>query len=195
MYCHRRWRLPHVADHAQKEERLMAISCKRERSLVSHAEYDVIRASHHPEIYVLDLSGLEKLRSRLQQMHDKERTLARAKQRERRGKAEPRGASFPGTAEQPQQRRQVFAQALKRLNKEVTRSRNLEARAANVEAARRALAIRRAANFGYPAAGATAGEGMIPRPSRRRAAKVSGKRIGAVSQATKAAQARRDSRS
>jgi hypothetical protein len=174
----------------------MAISCKRERSLVSHAEYDVIRASHHPEIYVLDLSGLEKLRSRLQQMHDKERTLARAKQRERRGKAEPRGASFPGTAEQPQKRQQVFAQAIKRLNKEVKRNRDLEARAANVDAARRALALRRAANFSaYPAAGDTASDGMNPRPSRRRMTKVAGKRIGAISQATKVAQARRDSRS
>ena len=61
----------------------MAISCKLERSLVSHEEYGVIRASHHPEIYALDLSGLEKLRGRLQQMRDKEKTLARQKQRER----------------------------------------------------------------------------------------------------------------
>ena len=36
----------------------MAISCKLERCLVSHEEYGVVRASHHPEIYALDLSGL-----------------------------------------------------------------------------------------------------------------------------------------
>jgi hypothetical protein len=173
----------------------MAISCKLERSLVSHEEYGVIQASHHPEIYALDLSGLEKLRSRLQHMRDKEQTLARQKQRERRGKAEPRGASFPGTTEQPLQRRQVFANALKRVNKEVNRIRNLEARAANVDAARRALAMRRAANFSvYPAAGDTANNGMNPRPGRRRLTKVSGKRIGSISQATKVAQARRDSK-
>jgi hypothetical protein len=173
----------------------MAISCKRERGLVSHEEHDVVRASHHPEIYALDLAGLEKLRDRLRQMRDKERTLARQKQRERRGKAEPRGASFPGTVEQPLKRQQVFASALKRVNNEVRRSRNLAARAANVDAARRVLAIRRAANFSaYPAAGATARDGMNPRPSRRRMTKVSGKRIGAVSQATKVAQAKRDSR-
>lgn len=173
----------------------MAISCKRERSLVSHEEYGAIRASHHPEIYALDLSGLEELRSRLKQMRDKEQTLARQKQRERRGKAEPRGGSFPGTAEQPLKRRQVFANALKRLNKEVKRIRYLEARAANVDAARRALAMRRAANFPiYPAAGDTANDGMNSRPSRRRMTKVSGKQIGSISQATKVAQARRDSR-
>lgn len=172
----------------------MAISSKLERSLVSHEEYGVIGASHHPEIYTLDLSGLEKTRSRLQQMHDKERTLARQKQRERRGKTEPRGGSFPGTTEQPLKRLQIFANALKRLNKEVKRIRHLEARAANVDAARRALAMRRAANFStHPAAGDTPNDGMNPRPSRRRMTKVSGKRIGSTSQATKVAQASRDS--
>ena len=173
----------------------MAIPCKFERSLVSHEEYDAIRASHHPEIYALDLSGLEKLRNRLQQMRDKERTLARQKQRERRGKAEPRGASFPGTTEHPLKRKQVFAGALKRLNKELQRIRFVEARAANIDAARRALAMRRAANFSVrPTAGSTANEGMSVRPSRRRMTKVSGKRIGSISKATKVAQARHDSR-
>lgn len=173
----------------------MAISCKLERSLVSHEEYGVIQASHHPEIYALDLSGLEKLRGRLQQMRDKERTLARQKQRERRGKAEPRGGSFPGTTEQPLKRQQVFAKAVKRLNNEVNRIRYLEARAANVDAARRALAMRRAASFpAYPAAGDTANDGMNPEPSRRRRTTVPRKRIGSILKATKVAQARRDSR-
>lgn len=173
----------------------MAISCKGERSLVSHEEYDVIRTSHHPEIYDLNLPELEKLRGRLKQMRDKERTLARQKQRERRGKAEPRGSSFPGTTEQPMKRQQVFAHALRRLNKEIKRTRYLEARAANIDAAHRALAMRRAANFSIrPAAGDTANEGMNPRPSRRRMTRVSGKRIGSISQATKVTQATRDSR-
>jgi hypothetical protein len=173
----------------------MTMNSKLERSLMSHEEYGVIRASHHPEIYDLDLSGLENLRGRLKQMRDKERTLARQKQRERRGKAEPRGGSFPGTTEQPMKRQQVFASALKRLNKEIKRTRYLEARAANVDAARRALAMRRAANFTvYPAAGDTANEGMNPLPSRRRKRHVSGSRIGSTSQATKVAQARRDSK-
>jgi hypothetical protein len=55
--------------------------------------------------------------------------------------------------------------------------------------------MRRSANFSvYPAAGDTAKEGMTPRPSRRRVTRVSGKRIGSVSQATKVAQAKRDSK-
>ena len=74
----------------------MAVSCKFERSLLSHEEDETIRATHHPAIYEHDHEGLRTLRARLRQMRDKERTLTRQKQREIRGKAEPRGGSFPG---------------------------------------------------------------------------------------------------
>jgi hypothetical protein len=173
----------------------MAMSCKLERSLVNHEEQGVILNSHHPEIYAADLAGLKTLQRQLRQMRDKERSLARQKQREQRGKAEPRGASFPGTVEQPLKRKQIFASALKRVNREIQRTHRVEARAANIEAARRALELRRTASFrNYPASGDTPNPGMTSRPSRRRMTKVSGKRIGSVSQATKVAQARRDSR-
>ena len=60
------------------------------------------------------------MRVRLRQMRDKERALTRQKQREVRGKAEPRGGSFPD-AQHPLHRKQVFAAALKRVNKELGR--------------------------------------------------------------------------
>src|SRR5215475_4206852 len=124
----------------------MAMSYKLERSLLSHEEQGVVLNSHHPEIYSLDLASLKALQGQLRQIRSKERSLMRQKQRERRGKAEPRGGSFPGTVEHPQKRKQIFASALKRVNKEIERARNLEAREANIEAARRALELRRAAN-------------------------------------------------
>src|SRR5215510_15750765 len=80
-------------------------------------------------------------------MRDKERTLACENRRAVRGKGAQRGASFPGTAEHPLRRKQVFAAALKRVNREIDRMRKLEARTAHIEAARRALAMRRAAQF------------------------------------------------
>src|SRR5262245_36980958 len=173
----------------------MSVSYKFERSLLSHEEHEVLRYTHHPEIYDHDLDGLKALRVRLRQLRDKERTLVRQKQRERRGKAEPRGGSFPGTVEQPLHRQQVFAAARKRVNKELGRMAKLAARTAHVEAARRALALHRAAQFApYPSAGDTAHEGMRPLPSRRRRTSVAGAKIGRVSQATKIAQAVRDSR-
>ena len=174
----------------------MSVSCKFERSLFDHDEYEAIRLTHHPAIYDVEPADLAAMQSRLRKMRDKERTLSRQKRREMRGKSEPRGASFPGTAERPSQRKQVLAAALKRVNRELGRLHNLASRTAHVEAARKALALHRAANFiPYPSAGSTADEGMASRLSMRRRRIVTGARIGRVSQATKVAQAVRDARS
>jgi hypothetical protein len=174
---------------------VMSVSCKFERSLLSHEEYETIRLTHHPAIYDVEVAELEAMRSRLRKMRDKERTLGRQRRREVRGKAEARGVSFPGTAKHASERQQVFAAALKRLNKELKRLHNLAARTAHVEAARKALALHRAANFmTYPPAGTTANEGMMPKASTRRRKIITGAKIGRVSQATKVAQAVRDAR-
>jgi hypothetical protein len=174
----------------------MSVSCKFERSLLSHEEHEFVRLTHHPAIYEHDADGLKALRVRLRELRDKERTLVRQKQRERRGKVEPRGRSFPGTVDQPLHRKQVFAAALKRVNKELARIAKLAARTAHVDAALRALALRRAAQFApYPPPGETVHEGMRPLPSRRRRTSVAREKIGRASQATKIAQATRDSRS
>ena len=173
----------------------MSVPCKFERSILSHDEYETIRFTHHPTIYEVEPAELEAIRSRLRKMRDKQQTLSRQKRREARGKSGGRGASFPGTAERPSQRKQVFAAALKRVNKELERLHNLAARTAHVEAARQALALHRAANFiPYPSAGPTASEDMVPRLSPRRKTIIEGAKIGRVSQTTKVAQAVRDAR-
>jgi hypothetical protein len=171
------------------------VPCKSERSLLSYDEYETVRVTHHPAIYDLDTEELHALRVRLRAMRNKERTLARQKSREARGKVDPRGGSFPGTAEKPARRRQVFANALKRVNKEFSRTRKLEARAAFIDAARRALELRHAGEPAHhPAAGDSADRGMRPLVSKRSRTKVDPGKIGTVSQATKRAQAARDSR-
>jgi len=115
----------------------MSVPCKSERSLLSHEEYEMIRLTHHPAIYDVEAAELEAMRPRLRKMRDKERTLGRQKRREGRGKAEARGASFPGSAEHASRRKQVFAAALKRVNRELSRLHNLAVRTAHVEAARK----------------------------------------------------------
>jgi len=173
----------------------MSVSCKFERSLLSHEENETIRLTHHPAIYDVEVAELEAMRPRLRKMRDKERTLGRHKRREGRGKVEPRGASFAGTAAHASKRKQVFAAALKRVNTELRRLHNLAARFANVEAARKALALHRAADFRpHPPAGATADQGMVPKQSNRRRTIIAGAKIGRISQATKIAQAVRDAR-
>jgi len=172
----------------------MSIPCKSEGSVLSHEELEMVRATHHPAIYSLDGKGLHALQSRLREQRSKTRTLARQKQREMRGKADQRGRSFPGTAEQPL-RKQVFANALKRVNKEIDRLRKFEARTAHVEAARRAWMLSRSEKFRqYPAAGQTPREGMQPKISVRRRTTVARSKIGSVMKATSIAQAIRDAR-
>jgi hypothetical protein len=173
----------------------MSIPCKFERSILSYDEHDIVLRSHHPEIYEAELDDLKTLGQRLRDMRDKEKTLARAKRREARGKGPARGQSLPGTAEHPLQRKQVFAAALKRVNREIHRMETLEALTVHVEAARRALAMRRGAQFPpRPRAEDAPSEGMHPLPSRRRRTRVAPARIGSVSQATRNAQAARDAR-
>jgi hypothetical protein len=71
----------------------------------------------------------------------------------------------------------------------------LDARTEHIAAARRALAMRRAAQFpSRPPTGDTAGEGMRPSPNQRRRTRVAAAKIGRISQATKNAQAARDAR-
>jgi hypothetical protein len=173
----------------------MSVPCKFERSILSYDEHGIILRSHHPDIYEAGLDDLKALRQRLRDMRDKENTLARTKRREARGKGPPRGQGLPGTAEHPLQRKRVFAAALKRVNREIHRMEKLETQAAHVQAARRALAMRRAAQFPpHPRAGDTPSEGMHPLPSQRRRARVAPARIGTVSQSTRNAQAARDAR-
>src|SRR5215475_15231731 len=173
----------------------MSLPCKSERSRLSHDEFELMRLTHHPAIYELSQEELQALKLRLRDQRNKERALARQRQRELRGKAEPRGKSFPGTADQPLQRKQIFAAALKRINKELDRLHKLAARTVHMEAARAALAQLRAAKFAhYPPAGPTPRDGMQPRVRTRRRTRVPGSKIGSISQATKVAQAVRDAR-
>lgn len=173
----------------------MSVPCKFEQSLLKHDEQELVLTSHHPTIYDATLDDLKILRQRLRDIRDKERTLAREKRREKRGKGAPRGASFPGTAERPYQRKQVFVTALKRVSKEIVRRETLDARTALADSAHRALAMRRAAQFPpRPTAGYAAHQGMRSLPSQRRLFKVPPAKIGSISQATRNRQAARDAR-
>ncbi len=178
----------------------MSLPCKFERSLLDHEEFERIRDTHHPYIYDLDTDKLRDLQLMLRDMRGKERTLARQKQRQARGKAEERGGSFPGTAKLPQQRKQVFAAAVKRVNKELKRQRKIETKAVNVEAAKRALRMRREASYQHWPSSQTAGEGMASLPNRKGQKSLNIKfrahpaRIGAISQMGKNFQAKKDAR-
>jgi len=174
----------------------MSYCLMHERSLFGFEEFAPILRTHHPFVAELEGAELPELRSELRRMRDRERTLARKKRRQARGKGAVRGLSFPGTAEHPLKRKQVISAALKRLNSEIAQRARVEARAQNVESARRALAVRRSAQFRHhPSAEEfRKSDRMRSLPSRKRRPVVHGARIGSISQANKAAQAARDAR-
>ena len=112
-----------------------------------------------------------------------------------RGKSDARGGSFPGTAERPLERKQVFSSALRRVNKQAARLDAADARAAHINASRRALAMRRAAPpKHHPDAGKTADAGMVATSNTKGSTKTAPAKVGSVSQANKNAQAKRDKR-
>lgn len=173
----------------------MTIAMKAEQSLLKQDEFATLSQTHYPALYGVEGPVLSDMRQRVRSLHDKERTLARSMRRAIRGKGAERGGSFPGNVEKPTRRKQVFAGALKRLNREIHRRRAAEAREALREASSRALAMKTAADGARsPDPGRTAHHGMRSQESSRRRMAVNRAKVGSVSQATKNAQAVRDDR-
>ncbi len=171
----------------------MTISVKSEKALLSHEEWELVAPTHHPALGRLADADLQATRKRLRELHDKEQGFARHKLRVGKGSAEARGGSFPGTAERPAERKQVFAQAVQRLNSEAERRRALAARTESMNSQKQALARRRAAVSSRPANKPTARKepARVENPKGR--TKVAGARVGSVTRQTARAQGKRDS--
>jgi hypothetical protein len=90
-------------------------------------------------------------------------------------------------------KRQIFASALKRVNRELGRSAKDEQRADQSEIARRALQVKRANRVRHhPSAGRTARHGMHAIPNQGPTVEADPREVGRVSQFVKVGQARRD---
>lgn len=173
----------------------MTQSMKDENSVLREDERDTVARTHYPEIFDADDKALADLRQRIRALHEKERTLTHQLRRSIRGKAEPRGGSFPGNVERPARRKRVFAHASKRLNREIARRHALAARESLKQAAHRALSLKREAQpAGNPDPGRTSSEGMTRNENRKRRWSLDRANVGRVSQAGKRAQAARDNR-
>lgn len=170
----------------------MAISKKTEKSLLDHDEWTLVEQTHKPALATLEQDALEAARKRLRDLRAKERDLGHEKRRIARGKAEPRGGSFPGTYARPKQRKQVFAHALRRVNDELGRRSAAASRNRIVESQSRALAAKRAAPKRRPANTATASGGVTPVENPKRATKVPGAKVGSVTKQTARSQAKKD---
>ncbi len=171
----------------------MGVPIATERRMLTAAEFEVVEGTHYPAICGLPKEELIGIARRVRGYRDKARDVTRHRRRERRGKAQPRGATpAPGEAGTAM-KAQVFASALKRLNREIGRAEQAERREVALANNRRALETRRAGRVRHhPGAGRTASRGMRSVPDRGDTMRVDPREIGRVSQAVKAAQARRD---
>ncbi len=171
----------------------MTLASKAERAILSKDEQNIVALTHYPALCDTDDKTLSEARQQLRAFQDKERTFVRQMNRSIRGKAEERGGSFPGNVEKPARRKQAFSGALKRLNKELTRRRQRESRAAlksNVEKALEMKALAKATK--QPSPGKTADTGVVPVENPKAKTTINRDKVGSISQRTKNAQARND---
>ncbi|WP_199554877.1 hypothetical protein [Sandaracinobacteroides hominis] len=170
----------------------MSIAQKTAKSLLSHEEWALVETTLRASVGQRDQADLRDAQKRLRDMRDKERDLSRTNRRVAKGRADPRGGSFPGTYAKPAERKQVFSQALIRVNDELVRRESVAAKAAARENQKRALDARRAAPQRRPANTATAAAGLSVRENPKAKTKVAGTKVGSVTKQTARSQARKD---
>ncbi|MFC7738890.1 hypothetical protein ACFQX4_24530 [Roseomonas sp. GCM10028921] len=171
----------------------MAETIAAERRMLTDAEFEAVAGTHYPDICGLEKDELIGIARRVRDYRDKARDVTRQRRREQRGKAEPRGANPAPSEAGTARKKQLFAAALKRVNKQIDRLERLERCPSQGEIARRGLEMKRANQVRHhPSAGRTARRGMRSLPNRGDTVQVDPREVGRVSQFVKSAQVRRD---
>lgn len=174
----------------------MSLSRRAERRLLGDSEFPAVERSHYPEVDALSKPELIDLARQLREHRDKARDVRHALRREGRGKAEARTTRAPNQ-ERLAEKKQVFAAALRRVNREIGRhgGEKLSGRAVpetQGEIARRALEMRRASRVRHHPLFRSAHEGMRPIENTKAGTGVNPGQVGSVSQQNKNFQAASD---
>ncbi|RWP47837.1 hypothetical protein [Mesorhizobium sp.] len=173
----------------------MAISRKEEARALSADEHALVEKSHHPAVQDLadaELGGLVKL---LRERRDKAQNEAHRRRREIRGKGAPKGAAASKADGGSRLKLEVLAMAMRRLNGEAERRRQLAARVSLVDNARKALSMKQGAAADVPEFNTrTAHKGMRAVVNQRAPNLVRPMELGRQRKAAKVAQAKRDAR-
>jgi hypothetical protein len=174
----------------------MSLSKSAEKRLLTSDEFETVGRTHYPEIRELSRKDLSDLVRRLRDHRDKARDTARQQRREMRGKSEPRGATPAADNTGTAKKGEIFAGAVKRVNREIARHDQADRRSAQLEKSRHALQLKQASDRpDRPKPGRTASRGMRSTPSKEPTVETDPREIGRVSQFVKKSQARRDRRS
>ena len=173
----------------------MSIAFASERRLVAQDEFEPIIRSHYPVVEELSREELVELARWLRERRARARDIARDRRRVARGKAEARGGAAETASDRGQlAKKQIYANALKRVNARLATLRAAEHRALVQARLQAALGRKQAAVPHHPHAGRTAGTGFRLKRGAERRRVVQAARIGSISQSVRNAQAARDSR-
>ena len=163
---------------------------------LSAEELTLVEKTRHPLLETLTDRDLVALRKLIRARRDRAQKIAARQRRELRGKSGPKGARAAADDTGTWGKRDLLAEAVQRLDKEVQRREKKSARQALIESASRALELRRAsdAKAARPTSGRTPGKGMRANTSSRPRTPRNRAKAGAISQHTKNMQAKRDSK-
>lgn len=174
-----------------------ATAKKSDNRLFRAAELQMVSATRSPAAAELSATELKTLLRRLRQAHDRAKDIGARQQREMRGKAAPRGTRRVRDNTGTKAKAQALADAMQRVDKELSRREQAKKKPTQAELSRRALEkkLQNQTKKPYPDVGRSASAGMRPK-QRKKPVKIgtSRKEIGRVSQANKVAQARKDAR-
>jgi hypothetical protein len=172
----------------------MAISRKEEIRALNTEQRELVEKSYHPNVQALSDTELAKLVKQMREQRDKAQTDAHRRRREISGKAAPKGTNPSAQDAGSQTKLAVLAMAVRRLNAEVERRRQMEAKLTLVENAGRALKMKQAAAKGTDFNTRTAHTGMREMANQRRSSLVRPMELGRQRKAAGVAQAKRDAR-
>lgn len=172
----------------------MAISRKEEIRALNAEQRELVEKSYQPAVQELSDAELAKLVKQMREQRDKSQTDARRRRREMTGKAAPKGAK-PSTQDAGSQTKlAVLAMAVRRLNAEAERRRQMAAKLTLVESAGRALEMKQAAAKGPDFNTRTAHKGMRAAANQTPKNLIRPMELGRQRKAAGVAQAKRDAR-
>ena len=174
----------------------MSTNRRSEQHHLTADEYELVAQTHQPALGMLADDVLADIEKRARERRDRAGDIARRQRRELRGKGAQRGQTPIEGDAGSRMKLSILAAAVKRINKERGRRAQVAARSALVANARKALAMKQAADAEASDApkAKSAGKGMRAKPSTKAPKIGRAGDAGRVSQRTKKAQAKRDAR-
>jgi hypothetical protein len=173
----------------------MTIALAAERRSLAQDEFEPIVKSHYPVVETLSREELVALARWLRERRARARDLIRGRRRVTRGKAATRGTASETASERGlAAKKQVFSNALKRVNGRLAKLEDARRRTLMRERLQAALGRKQAATPAHPPSGRNASRGLRVKQTAHRRKVLQEAQIGRVSQSVRNAQAVRDSR-